>query len=113
MQNSDWFDPLTWKGQLFVAFSVSLWHIFYKPKRYKGEFMEKVFASGSIGTHGTYEIGLTKGKVYAKMSYSSDEIGGSGEFEIKTRAGLKVLEGLIPGSIDDAAIEIIANALDL
>lgn len=76
--------------------------------------MNKNIAKGSLGGgKGSWSVDLVEGNVQGSVSYSSDEVGVSASFTVKSKAGLEELKKLIPGSIDDVVISVIESALGL
>lgn len=63
--------------------------------------------------HGSYVIEIVNKNVTASVSYDSADLGGSISLSIKTKAGLEHLKTIIPGSIDDAIINVIELAAGL
>ena len=63
--------------------------------------------------HGTYSISIVENNITATVSYETPDMVGSLNLVIKSKAGLDHLKTIIPGSIDDAIINMIELALGL
>lgn len=77
--------------------------------------MEKDIAEGQIGSVGSYDVEFKGGKLTAKVSLSKE-----GEFanakaditlDIPARQVLEALKRAIPGTLDDAILELAAKGL--
>lgn len=74
--------------------------------------MDKQLLKGSF-TGGSYEIAIVASDVQASVTYDGADFEGTVSLKIKSKAGLDHLKVIIPGTIDDAIINVVEAALAL
>lgn len=78
----------------------------------------KEIAKGKIGEVGEYDVEFKDGKLVAIAAVSKEATAGVAlkadvSIEISARAVLEALKKAIPGTIDDAVLELAAKALGI
>lgn len=74
---------------------------------------DKKIAEFNFGPHGHCLFELKDGNVQATVKYDSPHLSSVNTIIVKTKAGLEELKQLIPGSIDDAIINVVESFLGL
>ncbi len=96
-------------GLMAASILISTWKL---TKQGRNAMEDKVLYSGEFGgPHGKIVVEIKDKNVQASIVYGSDELEGDVTLKIKSKAGLELLKGLIPGKIDDAIISVIEMAL--
>jgi hypothetical protein len=68
-------------------------------------------AKGPIGADGDFDLEIENGQLVLEVSYDGEGVDGTLRVSVDGLYFMDKLKGVIPGTIDDAVIELLKNAI--